>query len=232
MENNKAVKPEQSQVTSRENEVISSPPASTPQRTTTKDTNYDNIGSPGFYLMLLYGGLGAWLFGAFFLGALFWGGKTGKVFMILGMIAVVGAQINFWVLFYQVWRFVIHESRNYGLTPSIATPGKAIGFCFIPFFNFYWIFQAFGKFPKDCNALAEAKGSDERMSQGLGIITPIFLLLSIIFSVIPVVGFVTAGVNLLILYPIYISRAVSLCHNLLIIIGKRQAGTRLQAIHF
>ncbi len=50
----------------------------------------------------------------------------------LGIAAVVFACI----LLYRLWSLV---ERDGGPT----TPGKAVGFLFIPFFNFYWIFVAF-----------------------------------------------------------------------------------------
>ncbi len=50
------------------------------------------------------------------------------------------------------------------------TPGKAIGFMFIPFFNIYWIFVAIGGLPKDWNRICasyEGLESAPRMSEGL-----------------------------------------------------------------
>ena len=56
------------------------------------------------------------------------------------------------------------------------TPGKAVGFCFIPFFNFYWIFQAFYGFAVDFNRYAAQHSLPERLPEGLFLAYPILLL--------------------------------------------------------
>lgn len=55
------------------------------------------------------------------------------IFFIFGMIAL-----------YRSWKTLLpHEAST--------TPGKAVGFLFIPFFNLYWIFVAFYSFATDVN---------------------------------------------------------------------------------
>ena len=170
-------------------------------------TNTTYIGNTGSYLLLLFGGLAICLIG----GIIGIGGEpAGFVLLIPGIIALIAAEIYFLVLFYQVWRFVISESQRSGLVPSIETPGKAIGYCFIPFYNFYWFFKAFGKFPKDFNLLAKAKGSNNIIEEGLGTTIPVLLLISII----PYLGSVVSLIILFILYPMFISQAVRFCKEI------------------
>jgi hypothetical protein len=54
-----------------------------------------------------------------------------------------GVVLNF-LLIYQSWQQIqeIHPRT---------TPGKAAGFMFIPFFNFYWVFVAYWGFARDYN---------------------------------------------------------------------------------
>ena len=69
------------------------------------------------------------------------------------------------------------------------TPGKAIGFLFIPFFNLYWIFQIWGGFPTDYNAFVDRyQLPAPHLSSGIYIAYPIFILLSLL----PFVGIVIA----------------------------------------
>jgi DNA-directed RNA polymerase subunit RPC12/RpoP len=164
----------------------------------------DHIGNTVFYLLFLFSGNLLLLFALI---AFMVDGEKDWTIIGCGCMLSLFAFIFFNVLFYQVWRFVINESRSNDLVPSIETPGKAIGFCFIPFFNLYWYFQAFGKFTKDFNVLAKAKGSPKKMSEGLGTAIPILHVISIA----PLINYVTTVVNFLILYPIFISRAVRLC---------------------
>jgi ABC-type Mn2+/Zn2+ transport system permease subunit len=50
------------------------------------------------------------------------------------------------------------------------TPGKAVGFCFIPFFNLYWSFVAHVGLIKEFNRLAEARGrKDQKVNEGLAL---------------------------------------------------------------
>jgi hypothetical protein len=56
------------------------------------------------------------------------------------------------------------------------TPGKAVGLCFIPFFNLYWIFQAFYGFAVDFNRYAERHSLSIRLPEGLFLAYPILLL--------------------------------------------------------
>ncbi len=85
-------------------------------------------------------------------------------------------------MLYKMW-----DSINDG--HSRTTPGKAIGFLFIPFFNFYWIFQVWGGFPADYNAyLDRHQLSAPHLSPGIYVVYPILSLL----SALPVVGVVIA----------------------------------------
>lgn len=59
-------------------------------------------------------------------------------------IPMLAGSILMFVLLYKLWS-VVQDGQ------AATTPGKAVGFLFIPFFNFYWIFQAFWGLAKDLN---------------------------------------------------------------------------------
>ena len=63
-----------------------------------------------------------------------------------------------YIYLYRAWQCVAPEFAR-------STPGKAVGFLFIPFFNFYWMFQAFLGLAKDYNRTAEAAGTPLRMNE-------------------------------------------------------------------
>lgn len=53
---------------------------------------------------------------------------------------------------------------------TTVTPGKAVGFCFIPFFNLYWNFVAHVGLMKEINRLAEARGRpDQKVNEGFAL---------------------------------------------------------------
>ena len=87
----------------------------------------------------------------------------------LGLILLVTASVIVFVRLYQLWRFIIGVSPFMGLAPSIATPGRAVGYLFIPLFNLYWVFIVLGKLPRDLNAMAQASDIRIRIPSGLGI---------------------------------------------------------------
>ena len=56
-----------------------------------------------------------------------------------GLTTIAGF-VFMYILLYKFWKFIPYQESYY-----VTTPGKAVGFCFIPFFSFYWIFVAFRK---------------------------------------------------------------------------------------
>lgn len=87
------------------------------------------------------------------------------------------------VVIYKMWASI--RDGNHART----TPGKAIGFLFIPFFNFYWLFQVWGGFPTDYNKYIERHRLNIP-SLGSGIYTAYPVL--IVLSVIPFLNILTA----------------------------------------
>ena len=68
------------------------------------------------------------------------------------------------------------------------TPGKAVGFSFIPFFNCYWIFQVYWGFARDYNAFVDRHGiSAQKLPEGLFLAFPIVGLA----GVVPIFGILT-----------------------------------------
>ena len=61
------------------------------------------------------------------------------------------------------------------------TVGKAIGYLFIPFFNLYWIFKAWGGFPAEYNRYIERYGlSVPKLGNAAFVAYPISILLGMI----------------------------------------------------
>ncbi len=80
-------------------------------------------------------------------------------------------------------------SRMWGAIQDGQTPitvGKAIGYLFIPFFNIYWIFKAWGGFPTEYNNYIDRyRLPAPRLSGGVYTIYPVLLLLTA-FLYVPV----------------------------------------------
>jgi hypothetical protein len=65
------------------------------------------------------------------------------------------------VLLYKAWKAIQDGQVR-------TTPGRAVGFLFIPFYNFYWIFQAYWGLAKDYNSyISRHDISAARLPHGL-----------------------------------------------------------------
>lgn len=76
--------------------------------------------------------------------------STGGLVVLLGglVVFVIGAIFGF-IFLYRAW-FILQPGG------ARTTPGKAVGFMFIPFFNFYWKFVAFHGWSQDWNRIRAA----------------------------------------------------------------------------
>jgi hypothetical protein len=107
--------------------------------------------SKGFFLGSILGG--AVLFLILYLGGIVLMVATeepfpGVLLILLGFLAVIYSSVIMAIMVYKMWKAIQDGHAR-------TTPGKAVGFLFIPFFNLYWIFQAFWGFSVDYNAYIE-----------------------------------------------------------------------------
>ena len=110
---------------------------------------------------------------------------TAALFLVVQMIITV-------LLLYKMWA-AIQDGR------PRTTPGKAIGFLFIPFFSVYWIFQVWGGYPADYNSYVERHRPDlPRLNSGPYVAYPVLIVL----SVIPFLNILTVFVSLFVFFAI------------------------------
>jgi hypothetical protein len=140
--------------------------------------------SKQFFLgSVVIGGIASVLLSLFMMAAAA-GGALGLVGFLLFLslpvtvyLAVVGA-----IMWYKAWSSIQDGSAR-------ATPGKAVGFMFIPIFNFYWVFQAIWGFAKDYNSYIERhQYSVEKLPEGLFLASTIMAVAGIIAGRIPFLG--------------------------------------------
>ena len=94
--------------------------------------------------------------------------------------ALIYSTVMIYVVVYRSWKCV------QSLPDVRTTPGKGVGFLFIPFFNFYWYFVAYHGWAKDCNKMRQEQGlmNAPQVSEGVFLTYCITLILSIV----PVIG--------------------------------------------
>jgi hypothetical protein len=65
-------------------------------------------------------------------------------FIVIGVPAVIAGVVIYYILLYRFWLLIQDGNAR-------TSPGKAVGFCFIPFFDFYWMYVAIVGLAKDMN---------------------------------------------------------------------------------
>jgi len=97
---------------------------------------------------------------------------------IIGIIADIAGTVFKMLLLYQLWELI---------PPDIArtTPGKAVGFCFIPFFNLYWAFIAYMGLGEDINKTLQQRGIQYQVDKHLGLGLCITYCVTYVIDLIP-----------------------------------------------
>jgi len=101
---------------------------------------------------------------------------------LLGVSLLIAAIVFDCIILYRHWWLLQgHGART--------TPGKAVGFGFIPFFCFYWWFIAYAGLAKDNNAYMDKAGIQRaKMSCGLALAMCIVGIISSFLTWIPIVS--------------------------------------------
>lgn len=86
-----------------------------------------------------------------------------ETWMVLSFVACIPMVVFHMLILHRGWQSVQDGAAQ-------TSPGKAVGYSFIPFFNLYWIFVAHVGLMKEFNRLAEARGrQDQKVSEGFSL---------------------------------------------------------------
>ncbi|SEM55834.1 hypothetical protein SAMN04489760_12213 [Syntrophus gentianae] len=138
-----------------------SPPATTVTQTGKKM-------NPNLYTISLWGGILCFL-----LAGSFSSGNNNAfdgLLFIIGFGAIIFSETYWLVCLYKCWSIV----QGFG---ARTTPGKAVGYLFIPFFNFYWIFVALKGLSEDANTFSKRQEMRKEISVGLSLSICIILII-------------------------------------------------------
>lgn len=99
------------------------------------------------------------------------------ILLFIGFNFLILSGIFWYVSLYRVWSMIPGKYRS-------ISPAKAVGYCFIPFYNIYWYFIAYGRLADDVNRYiiyTKREGYSEiKLSKVLAISYCIFYILSFI----------------------------------------------------
>lgn len=134
-------------------------------------------------------------------------------FALLGvsLIFVIVSMIAFLMTIHALWQTIQAPPTGVGIQGvARTTPGKAVGFMFIPFYSLYWVFQVWVGLAADMNKTLDMRGVNaSRLSTGLAIAISVCTLL----SMIPYFGLLAWLANL-IMVPMFLWRAFAAANAL------------------
>jgi len=88
---------------------------------------------------------------------------------LAGTIPGIGGAVFGCMLLHQLWKLIPEDIAR-------TTPGKAIGFLFIPFYNFYWIFVALKGLGEDMNKTLRLYGTQYNVRENFGLISCVWFI--------------------------------------------------------
>ena len=141
-------------------------------------------------------------------GMMGWGVLCMIVFVI-GYAAEIYSGVIGFILLYKMWS-VLQAG------PVRATPGKAVGLLFVPFYNLYWMFQAILGWAQDYNAFVAQRGIESPQApEGLAKTICILALV----GAVPCVGLLVLPV-LFVLALVFYAKAID-CVNALALVPQK-----------
>jgi hypothetical protein len=101
--------------------------------------------------------------------------------------SLIGAILGYMIL-HRAWKCLSYSGAT-------VTPGAAVGFMFIPFFNFYWLFRAYAGFAREWNLITSAY-EDTRLAPRM----PEGLFLTFCICMVTIIGIPVA---VILAFPVY-----------------------------
>lgn len=116
-----------------------------------------------------------------------------SLLLIIGIVPLFASSILYLMLLYRLWTLISPAEAK-------TSPGKAVGFLFIPFFNLYWFFVAFHGLAKSLNIESKRKGiMNIEVNESLSLTICILNILCIVPYLNIVVAFVYLPIFLVVL---------------------------------
>lgn len=114
----------------------------------------------------------------------------GMLVIMLGYFLFFGYAVLNWIWTYQIWSWIPPEERWGGMWKKYISPGTALGFMFIPYFNIYWQFVIYLGIGDIMDRMAVRYPSQEPSVKGFAMVPPILRL--VFFPALPIVDYMFA----------------------------------------
>lgn len=133
--------------------------------------------------------------------------------LIAGVPVIIASTVLSSILLYHLWSLIQDGTAR-------TTPGKAVGFCFIPIFGFYWYFVAYYGLAKDMNFYVVQRGIPAKPMNEQLVLVGVILLVA---SLIPFIG-ILASLGGSVVFAVFMRSFVELA--IIIQAYKRTAASR------
>ena len=110
----------------------------------------------------------------------------GIIAILAGLTALLAGGIISLIYLYRGWTVLQPHTSH-------STPGKAVGFLFIPFFSLYWYFVAYWRFSQEWNRIVAGNPTQRgapSMSEGLILTYAILNIISALFTPLAIVNLI------------------------------------------
>ena len=120
-----------------------------------------------------------------------------SVLPLFGMLGIFTSYVAFfayavlnWIWIYQMWSWLPPEERYSNMWKKYVSPGTAIGFMFIPYFNIYWRFVVYLGIGEILDRMAVRYPSQQPAVKGFAMVPPIVGI--VFFPALPIVDYIFA----------------------------------------
>jgi DNA-directed RNA polymerase subunit RPC12/RpoP len=125
---------------------------------------------------------------------------VGGFTMFLAGVGFIVEVVLMMVILYRGWKAIQPLRQTDQQEANMPTPGRAVGFLFIPFYNLYWIFVALAGFAERANKYIQQNAMDVAPAKhGLAVAACVLAVV----GVVPYLGVLAALPNIILIYLVY-----------------------------
>lgn len=126
--------------------------------------------------------------------------EAAGIFALLGLPVIILGVVFMCMLHYKCWMALPQQYR-------FTTPGKAVGFLFIPFYNFYWAFVSWPKLSEGVISWQRAEGMNPTDTKALALTYAILFVCSLTIGQVPGLG-ILIGIAQVVIFILYYLKVV------------------------
>lgn len=133
--------------------------------------------------------------------------EAAGIFALIGLPVIILGVVFLCMLHYKCWMALPTQHR-------FTTPGRAVGFLFIPFYNFYWAFVTWPKLSEGLVNWQRAEGRNPTDTKALALTYAILFVCSLTIGQVPGLG-ILIGIAEVVIFILYYLKVVGALNSML-----------------